>query len=67
MKRISPKKRWPGMYSITAIINTPLGSTVEIETDLTEEEGRYIIKMLGDKVAEVPNGNRDPGTRQEWS
>ncbi len=53
--------RWPGKYVIKATIFTPMRNRLDIETDLTDEDGEQIMMMLTAAVGAGEEEDEEPG------
>lgn len=45
-------ERWPGKFSIQAVIYTPEGTRVDIETSMSDEAGKMVLDALSREAAE---------------
>lgn len=50
--KASFNERWPGKFAIKAIIYTPEGTRVDIETSMTDEAGKMVLDALSRAAAE---------------
>jgi hypothetical protein len=39
-------KRWPGKFSVRVVVYTPKGNRLDIETDLTDKDGKSLLALL---------------------
>jgi hypothetical protein len=46
MKKQPINKRWPGKFSVRAVVYTPKGNRLGMETDLTDEDGKKLLELL---------------------
>ena len=38
------RRKWPGKWAVVALIKTPAGATVEVETDLPEDVAKKFLE-----------------------
>ncbi len=39
-------KKWPGKFSVRVVVYTPKGNRLDIETDLTDKDGKSLLALL---------------------